>query len=125
MNPTSEKELRELDSYIAEHVFGCKPHAVKIMDGRKHVRTEYHCRCETPHFKGWNQPYKFTTDPAAAMMVLERCCEKQKLSIGKCAGNWVVESTHHSIFDFEWDKSLPLAICLLAKQLFTPPPQPK
>ena len=69
----SEKKLRELDAWIAEHVFGCKPQAVRIMEGRKLVRVEYHCKCTPSHVVGWSKIYSYTTNPAASMELLKKC----------------------------------------------------
>ena len=92
----SEKQLRELDAFIAEHVFGFDMAETSVDDIER-----------------------YTTDPAAAMLVLEKCCDKlegfeitvwrgEKWHCGLRKGNTV-----HQKAD-----TLPLAICLFAKELF-------
>jgi hypothetical protein len=132
-----DKELRELDAWIAKHVFGCKPKPIRIKDGRKTIRVEYHCLCNPSHAVGWSQIFKYSTDPAAAMMVLEKCCEHNTHGnyccvtkslpcdsmIDKKNGHWnvgVLDGEGMHIFGTSGNaKTLPLAICLFAKKLFT------
>lgn len=64
----------------------------------------------------------YTTDPAAAMIVLEKCLERTKddpcLYIGKLDSEYLIGS---EIIGVEGcSKTLPLAIALFARELFSP-----
>jgi len=100
----TEKELRELDAWIFERIFG----GALALTGSHYP---------LPHY---------TTDPAAAMAVLEKCLAK--ISTGSleiyqgadegpeyrpifCIGKMPTE-------EVVMDESLTLAICLFAKKLF-------
>jgi len=115
------QELRELDAWIAEHVT-CEKYPIGehnsgiskhyLDDGKNVVRTvEGKWTAALP---------SYTTDPAAAMMVLEKCAEKEGqenfdgVQIDKTEHGWIV-STCKMDSDAE---TLPLAICLFAKKLF-------
>jgi len=92
----SEKQLRELDAFIAEHVFGFDMAETSVDDIER-----------------------YTTDPAAAMMVLEKCCERTEDGrvIVRMGGNkWIATGSNTSIYCVA--ETLPLAICLFAKELF-------
>lgn len=62
----------------------------------------------------------YTTDSAAAMLVLEKCCQKH----GLCG---IVKVAYSAGFPQPWccesekADTLPIAICLFAKRLFTQP----
>jgi len=89
------QELRELDAWIAEHVFGVSvPH---------------------PFFKP-------TEDPRGAMDVLKKCAEKHQhdIAIGTAGPtDWRVWAGE--LNGATYASSLELAICLFAKQLFSKP----
>lgn len=117
----NDTELRELDAWIAEHVMGWT--IFKTTDdwhkaGSPTSRT-IQVLDQTPHF---DIP-KYTTDPAAAMMVLEKCGSENTIAIYfGTDGVWHVE--HENIYEDRVDfqakaETLPLAICLFAKQLFS------
>ena len=109
----TDQELRELDAWIAEHVFGAtraidKGFACGDCDDRHTVRFNKD--------EGWTACPLYTTDPAAAMQVLERCAEKlgflpdiKKSRIGYA---WIYGGAASNA------DTLPLAICLFAKRLF-------
>lgn len=111
MNLT-EKELRELDAWIAERVFG-KP---QIWDASNQ---EFF---QTENCKTWNPTPFFTTDPAAALKVFEKCLARrfhivvldQTLSTVK-----KICLKSGSEFEGEQAETLELAICLFSKKLFT------
>lgn len=127
----NEKELRELDAWIAEHVMG---HKMTVFDDRPAV-----CVGVSACFKG--EPLdvckdvpSYSTDRAAAMQVLERCAEngilngefKLPVSIFRRGDlKWVV-SQNFEDEELESERNcivveadtLPLAICLFAKELF-------
>lgn len=133
------KELteQELNVFLAEHVFGITNHwgihkggwfykqdcCGYVLNSRIAGRfskeeADQHCKhCE--ELKSVMLPVEsYTTDPAAAMLVLERCC---KFSANACdirenAGEWRVAcSSWHS---YESAPTLPLAICRFAYKLF-------
>jgi len=109
------EELRELDAWIAEHVMGLVRHPCWYT--HEHWEGVWRVPDGT---KGFNK-FRPTTDPAAAMAVLEKCAEVESpVSVATCfeAGTWSVFVGGH------WDEkrsaeTLPLAICLFAKALFS------
>ena len=135
----NEKELRELDAWIAEHLFDfawCpsvgfrkektsywlfepkeveryKPEVIKhnlpLSDAYNHVAER-------------RVPY-YTTDPAAAMMVLEKCAqEDSEIRIFQLPDkSFRIGSMDRKGMFLTFAQTLPLAICLFAKKLFTKP----
>ena len=111
MTPT-EKELRELDAWIYKHVM-------------KFLNSDF--RDENSN-ELWNHHKAFspTTDPAAAMLVLERCVEKNDLYdaivVSFNNNQWIVSSFCNEANEIKEQEgvaeTLPLAICLFAKKLF-------
>ncbi len=107
MKTLTEKELRELDA-LMHSICGWT-----YDDSRK-------CWHKNGYWTA--EPDRYTTDPAAGMMVLEKCA-------GLLEGG--VKIKHHkdgkwTISKFEdldpvWSaaETLPLAICLFAKKMFT------
>lgn len=121
------KELRALDAWIAEHVFGCKVHHVESgVFGGVDYEDCIHCTGKHPDLRRWDgeksYSWKPTTDPAAAMEVLKKCAEKtDQMSIVECIGDWVVthgDGNDPTTPDGE-GKTLELAICLFAQKLFS------
>jgi hypothetical protein len=150
--------IRELDAWIAEHVMGWKwmrfdAPAAAVNSGKKRDKW---CQLVPPFEKWYQQPqlngvicncaiegmpdwtdlsvFKPSTDPAAAMQVLEKCAEngvlngefKLPVSIFRRGDlQWVVsentedeeESIDRTYIVVE-APTLPLAICLFAKELF-------
>ena len=122
----TDKELRELDAWIAEHVMGwiTECHEDRVLFFPPDLDTEKKRR-------KWSYGIsinRYTTDPAAAMMVLEKCIMYLSDKFGS------VDLDHHGKFeiaammrgeyaaDTENDvdaETLPLAICLFAKKLFS------
>lgn len=104
--------MRELDAWIAEHVFvwqykmtGSDP----VEDGECWFSESGKFPCELPYY---------TTDPAAAMVVLEKCTQKDSVGIWRVSHiEFVVKNHRESVR--ATSETLPLAICLFAKQLFT------
>lgn len=111
-------ELRDLDAYIAEHVFGAtraidKGFACGDGDDRHTVRFN--------RDEGWTACPFYTTDSAAAIKVLERCAERfEHLEIMRtCEGKYMVWVHGRGLYKRDRiANTLPLAICLLAQQLF-------
>ena len=107
-------ELRELDAWIAEHVMGWKP-TVSLCQPRGDEVPRYWSigGGRSVHMKSFNP----TTDPAAAMTVLKKILTdhpRGSAMVGYAGG-----------FNEQWScgranaKTLELAICECAKQLFT------
>jgi hypothetical protein len=120
----TEQEIVELNGWIAVNVM--KWESVFSGLGFRYWHDGYEF---TEWVSGEAIPYprklfKPTTDPAAAMLVLERCLEKEELVISKSPHGFLIES--HDTNQYETCDSdiyaeaptLPLAICLFAKQLF-------
>jgi len=131
-------ELRELDAWIAEHVMDWKP-TFAVMKGDLYYRPGAHGYTrsiyEAGHYskedgekelvKGEpmqlvpHERLKYTTNPAAAMQVLEKCIQKesQSPSIEYVDGEYVIPNP----FDDGESASntLSLTIALFAKKLFS------
>jgi hypothetical protein len=128
MKSYTETQLRELDAWIAEHVFGWH----KIQTGQNHslcsvcgngfgARHNHYY----PDFHGsmsGSVPF-YSTDPAAAMQVLKRCVEFAKRNLGHSViltdtmNGYCVGLTIPS-FKFITADTWELAIALFAKALF-------
>jgi len=127
MKTLTDKELRELDAWIAEHVFGWHRQSFENGYLRQNLLVENKFRADKYRRHGWHNDVevldtfpKFSTDPAAAMQVLEKCIEKEPNGIvcGNLKGQWCA-TTHGWGGAFCEAETLPLAICLFAKQLFS------
>lgn len=115
-----ETELRELDAWIAEHVVGMKPiseNGARPTDGTEDdyfVREWIHVSESLPHY---------TTNPADAMAVLERCREKSQSAIaigGKGRNDYIVGEAYVGPNGISARAdTLPLAIAKFARQLFS------
>lgn len=107
----TEKEMRELDAWIAENVFGETVESGAVYS--KDFTKDEMGFCLT----GIAYPVpNYTTDPAAAMTVLEKCAEKDPtISIQKCQNGWRAFSINAHALDCD---TLPLAIAKLARKLF-------
>ena len=134
----TDTELRELDAWIAERVMGWKTvKFINQLDNVGHgkpVAQFYHHPMEgicisVPGQMNRIKSFLPTTDPAAAMQVLEKCCaklEKDGMSVGICksADGWDVSDVFFGVgylSDTQGDvaETLPLAICQFAKKLFS------
>ena len=140
----TDKELRELDAWIAEHVMHIPlfkekeggnnywfcPTCQKPIPSEHVTFTEHHDEryggCGVSVHENTYE-YSPTTDPAAAMMVLEKCCQKETdgmdgieidYSKDHPLGEWQIGSVLNSNLHIE-SETLPLAICLFAKKLFS------
>lgn len=140
----TESQLRELDAWIAEHVFGYKwghfgsvddktglpelgwkepiyllePERYGVEKSAHELPPQHRCKVDGWINKGLPSYPEYTTDPAAAMAVLEKCREKESVTIGTLNGKCCVTKSSWSRLFVESD-TLPLAICLFAKQLFS------
>lgn len=110
------KQLRELDAWIGLNVMGWTKGDVApskwFPDGWKD--TWIHPR------GGAATLPQFTTNPAAALAVLEKCARRPPSTVitPKSDGSWII---HASGIDTCLSKgeTLPLAICLFARQIFS------
>jgi len=110
----NEKELRELDAWIAEHVmaYSFETFPNGALPNKKHWYTVSPCpnNPSSSFFIGSCPP--FTTDPAAAMRVMDACYKKDRNSYFASFHNFLMRKDHDASFT-------PLQICLYATLLFT------
>lgn len=136
----TETQLRDLDAWVAEHVMGCN-----LDWHRGGLRDEPHCACgytKDDKPSGIVMPYPhaeyrgdgrhlgtfgpdptrlmhYSTDPAAAFQVLEKCAEKLMQETGLAI--YKTTTGYAICCDDTGDitaQTLPLTICLFAQQLF-------
>lgn len=105
----TDKELRELDAWIAFHVMG-----------RDDVKWDGQISWDADKM----MPPRYTTDPAAAFEVLEKCAEQISpvaICIEKFTNEWACYSEFKTKADDDGatGNTLPLTIMLFAKSLFT------
>lgn len=116
----NEKELRELDAWIAEHVMGWRgiewfqPDSPRLADRQPKgfYRSVVNGVCVAIP--------AYTTSPADAMMVLERCQKHGTtlaLNLGSSGQYWVSDCDKKARYAVA--ETLPLAIALFAKKLFS------
>lgn len=117
MNMTPE-QMRELDAWIGRNVFGkkvceCFPHLWE----RRGTEGDSELYCT--HCNAYLSDVRlvtYTTSPADAFAVLEKCAEKKSIEINRLvSGRWYITTLH---MDVEPQSTLPVAICLFAKALF-------
>lgn len=97
-----EQEMRELNAWIAFNVTKTTTCLVKPTTSNDWLVARY------------------TTNPAAAMMVLEKCAEIAEIRLKKRnGGDWIVAKYEDISQLWATAPTLPLAICLFAKQLFS------
>lgn len=126
----NEKQLRELDSWIAEHAMGWRDFKVGIYGaGAPEREPSIHGTPPTRKSGVFSVP-NYTTDRAAAMAVLEKCSafdQKVKVCIQQDSpSDWRVcrlyWQDYRPIEDwYSHAETLPLAICIFAKKLFSEP----
>lgn len=117
---TDEQKLRELDAWIAENVMGLGYDSYAPMLGCSDCESDT-VNCSIPNY---------TTNSSAAMQVLEKCGEKISGQVHGEKRSFKIEIYQPSVSK-DWcvcqrdncgvygqGKTLPLAICLMAKQLF-------
>lgn len=118
MTTTKEdRELDELNAWIAEHVMGWRrvDALYDLSYGQFYVHAE-HGICALKNITEIG-PFKPATDPAAAMGLLAKCAEKCAVGIRK-GDKWDVYAIGSNV-TFGIATTLPLAICLFAKSLFS------
>lgn len=126
-----ENELRELDAFIAEHVYGARifeserGSVVALFDANSDKERVHIIVSKHP----WDAPsFNPTTDRAASMELLKKCVEKVRekqhaISIATREGRWCV-CIHPPLgpcVNHETALTLELAIALFAQKLFSPP----
>lgn len=119
MTTKTESELRALDAWICQHVFQWRK--VAMLDLGKHGLYAVRKDGVYIHDRGsYVKNFHPTTDPAAAMMVLEKCLTKTPVEIMSPQDNWfcVSAASGFNQLTAEHGETLPLAICLFAKALF-------
>ncbi len=134
----TETEMRELDAWIAEHVFGKKVHkGENLVFGSAGIgRDDFiYSTGKHPTVRMWCEEMSFswspTSESSAAMQVLEKCATKldcEDMRIGFCTGNWSIQSVYREDPGADgrikvWalppaKQTLPIAICLFARKLF-------
>ncbi len=115
----SEQEMRELDAWIGEHLFG------GTLTRTPHLATDIYMQTaqnEALMMSPFPLP-RYTSDAHAAMMVLEKCADKCS-----CIEIWNQDTEGNSGYSVIASRNpemqqgtaetLPLAICLFAKKLF-------
>jgi hypothetical protein len=110
-------ESRELDAWIAEHVMG---HEV----GYGEILTVEPDRNGEPNITDHQPIPEYATDPAAAFAVLEKCAARLPVAVfkGAIGHGWVADYESPEGYDYSiaaTAPTLPLAICLFAKQLYS------
>lgn len=132
---TDEQKLRELDKWICINVFGWEERQAYHGSGKLEGQTQWIAggKWVTPVAFHLHHKFKnYTTDPAAAMEVLEKCQSRmdcEDIALGECCGSWSAYSIFREnkgvigrihVFVLPPEKlTLPLAIALFARQLFT------
>lgn len=128
-----EKNNRELDAWIAEHVFGWK--RWNFDNGFPETRKNYLSKDNEKQDKYRKRGFirelplidnfpRYTTDASAAMMVLKKCCDEalNQVEISHEFNPWEVRTrASHAPGDFieAHGETLELAIAKFSKQLFT------
>lgn len=115
----TDKEKRELDAWIAEHVFGWDLDSANFPSGYDVAFCGY--PPDSKRWRGIALPHvvpHYTTDPAAIMEVLKKCADvtNVELSFWNVTRRWSVGS--QSLDGPEKADTLELAICQFAKRLF-------
>ena len=111
----SDKEMRELDAWIAVNLFGAKE---IVWIG---CWAELGSPNEPFSNPGCERVPNYTTDPAAALAVLQKCAEKVErddISICLRYGAWIVSEWSDRKLEIESHVSLAHCICLFARELF-------
>ena len=113
------EELRELDAWIAENLFGMK----------HDWRNCHWCQSSDPYALNNGHFQRYTSDPAAAMEVLKKLSSKCEEMSGdlviSSGGIWTVGIQRYAEYGGAEEidplceaETLELAICLFAKKLF-------
>lgn len=141
----SETELRELDAWIDRELFaggkfvGLKKCGFWYRDGAcgytsaacdagrftpEEAKKREYLRGEEPVTIHELPIPHYTTSPADAMRVLERCVDESpygSVTIYKAGDEWLIECKDGEVFESAQENTLPLAICLFARKLFSKP----
>jgi Phage ABA sandwich domain len=114
------QEMRELDVWIAEHVMEWREvNCLRDFCSGSFLRN---ADCDCLAFECQTGTWKPTTDPAAAMAVLEKCAEKLRgmdISIRRrtvIGTGWLI--TWSGDYHNASEETLPQTICAFARELF-------
>ena len=110
------EEIRELDAWISEHVFGAKcGHVWSVESGQSRCK-----KCNV-QWDGKEVVMPYSKDPSAAMEVLKKCIEGRTVVIGSPSQSEYLISwlKSDSIYFHTKAETFELAICLFAKKIFT------
>lgn len=113
----NDKDLRELDAYLAEHVMGWK----KVSSPQDLCKGSFLANKGADCIEYSSGRFKPSTDPAAALMVLEKAAAKlapHSLVISFENDQWYVFEGGNFMEAVKND-SLTLAVASFAKQLFS------
>lgn len=118
----NDTELRELDAWIAIHLFGwiIFPTTKEWIDAGSPTGWTIEVSDQSPH----NEIAHYSTNRADAMLVLEKCAKKETVTIEVSLDGkqfWIARlDTESRNEDFcKVAETLPLAICRFAKQIFS------
>lgn len=133
----NSEQMRELDEWLAEYVFGW--HRQRFDNGSTRFNTLVPEKFRADKYRkhGWldGNPHiqrfpRYTTDPAAALEVLKKCAEtfRDVICIYQClqSDSWDISATVFGGEDEEDSReinvsapTLELAIALFAKQIYS------
>lgn len=109
----SDKEMRELDAWIAAHVMGW-------VNGKCRNDDEFHISSTgSGNVFANNCLFQPTVDPAAAMLVLKKCMTQTAITLGTEKDDVKSCGDKADLWGREEASTLELAICLFAKRLFS------
>lgn len=116
-------EQSELNLFLAQKVMGWTPVGIStgLKEGGFWIRDDNTIWIASPDPLKWGQEWRPTTDPAQAMAVLEQCAKKSAygiLIVPQSDGRWYLSDQAETRFVAIYGETLPLAICLLARELF-------
>lgn len=126
MNDLTPEQHAELNAWICENVMGLVSVGKDAEMQERWLPKEIHAVINCISYSELSRHYlyaipRYTTSPADAMAVLEKICERVTITIDHvyCDGhNWSI-CAFGSIDEAIYEETLPLAICLFARQLFT------
>ena len=118
----NETELRELDKWICIHVFGWQERPAYRGSERLEGQSFWVCDGKAVSAVGANHTCcwtPFTTNDADALKVLEKCSERVCVRIRKQFSGLYCVWAEGDETDSSPQPTLPLAICLFSKLLYS------
>ncbi len=123
----NETELRELDAWIAEHVMGLKLWVETplqfncILSPNQFVLTIPNRIVRARIGDNPTKNFEPTKDDCAAALVFKKCVAKCPIGVEVSTNgtNWFVDRPDGDAFEACFAETLPLAICMFAKKLFS------